>query len=284
MKARLEHIIALLGALALTALPVWTDPTQTFTGQLATTAAAGFFVFVSTATLASARNAILGGLAVACMILAAIKGHFTLTTGGSAVIGMALAVITQLRTILSGQLPLPPVAIKTLIALFVAGGALLAPARARAQTVVPTDVAPPLSFCIGTSTTCVVEDLGLTAVNYDAVNKKWSGTSGAGFGYVLLFKADTPYASGFSVHATFNFSQSGPSFLAPTFAAVVFHWLEAGYTPVFYDGSIGHQITLMVALNAEEVTSLVTGKRIGARMAARRLELARLAAESAAGN
>ena len=275
MKTRIEHFIALLGALALTALPVWTDPTQTFTGQLAITAAAGFFVFVSTATLASARNAILGALAVASMILAAIMGHFTLKTGATAVIGMALAVITQLRTILSSQLPLPPVAIKTLIALFIAGGALLAPARAHAQTVTPNDVMPPLSYCFGGSTTCLVEDLGLTAVNYDAVNKKWSGTSSAGFGYALLWASDTPYASGFSVHATFNFSQSGPSFLAPTFAAVAFHFFEAGYTPVFYDGSIGHQITLMVALNAEEVTTWITGKRIGERVAARVAELAR---------
>jgi hypothetical protein len=209
------------------------------------------------------------------MILAAIMGHFTLKTGATAVIGMALAVITQLRTILSSQLPLPPVAIKTLIALFIAGGALLAPARAHAQTVTPNDVMPPLSYCFGGSTTCLVEDLGLTAVNYDAVNKKWSGTSSAGFGYALLWASDTPYASGFSVHATFNFTQSGPSFLAPTFAAVAFHFFEAGYTPVFYDGSIGHQITLMVALNAEEVTTWITGKRIGERVAARVAELAR---------
>ena len=158
-------------------------------------------------------------------------------------------------------------------ALLVLAGSLLLGSTAWAQApLVANDVAPPLSFCFGASTTCVVEDFGLQAVNYDLTAKKWSGgIQAAGFGYALLFASDQPYASGFSVHATFNFSQAAPSFLAPTFAVVVAHWFEFGYTPVFYDGSIGQQLTLMIGLNAEELTSLVTGKRLGARLAAAKL-------------
>ena len=158
-------------------------------------------------------------------------------------------------------------------ALLALAGSLLLGSTAWAQApLVANDVAPPLSFCFGASTTCVVEDFGLQAVNYDLTAKKWSGgIQAAGFGYALLFASDQPYASGFSVHATFNFSQAAPSFLAPTFAVVVAHWFEFGYTPVFYDGSIGQQLTLMIGLNAEELTSLVTGKRLGARLAAAKL-------------
>ena len=152
------------------------------------------------------------------------------------------------------------------LALLVLAGALLWGSAARAQT--PSDVAPPLSFCFGATTTCVVPDSGLQAVNYDLIHKQWSGgITGAGIGYALLYKSETPYASGVSVHVTFNFNQAAPSFLAPTFAVVVAHYLEAGYTPVFYDGRIGQQITLMVGLNAETLTALLTGKRLDARLA-----------------
>ena len=156
------------------------------------------------------------------------------------------------------------------VALLILAGSLLWGSTARAQT--PSDVAPPLSFCFGASTTCVVPDSGLQAVTYDLTAKKWNGgIQAAGIGWALLYKSETPYASGVSVHATFNFSQSGPSFLAPTFAVVVAHWFEAGYTPVFYDGRIGQQITLMVGLNAETLTKLLTGKNMGQRLSAARL-------------
>ena len=152
------------------------------------------------------------------------------------------------------------------VAVLVLAASLLWGAAARAQT--PSDVAPPLSFCFGATTTCVVPDSGLQAVNYDLIHKQWSGgITGAGIGYALLYKSETPYASGVSVHVTFNFNQAAPSFLAPTFAVVVAHYFEAGYTPVFYDGRIGQQITLMVGLNAETLTALLTGKRLDARLA-----------------
>ena len=154
-------------------------------------------------------------------------------------------------------------------------GSLLLSAPAQAQTLTPSDVAPPLSFCFGASTTCVVPDSGLQAVNYDLVNKKWSGgITGAGIGYALLFAADTAYASGASVHVTFDFSQSVPSYLAPTFAIVLAHIFELGYTPVFFDGHIGQQITLMIGANAEAIMTAYTGKRLGERLAAKKAEQA----------
>src|SRR5271157_4461539 len=99
---------------------------------------------------------------------------------------------------------------------------LLFAAPAFAQTppstvVVPSTVAPPLSFCFGASTTCVVPDFGLQAVNYDVTNKKWNGgITSIAVGYALLLASDKPYASGVALHTSFNFNQAAPSFFAPT--------------------------------------------------------------------
>jgi hypothetical protein len=149
-----------------------------------------------------------------------------------------------------------------------------------AQTPVTfSDVAPPLSFCIGQTTTCVMPDFGLQSVNYDLKAKAWSGgITNIAAGYALLFASDQPYASGFAVHASFNFDQKAPSFFAPTFALVGFHWFEVGYTPVFMDGQIGQRLTLGVNLNAEAITTLFTGKNLDARRAA--LQRERQAASS----
>ncbi|MGA9210474.1 MAG: hypothetical protein WB347_21950 [Terriglobales bacterium] len=275
MKPRIEHIFALLASLALTVLPVWQDPSQTLIAQLATTGATALLLFVSTTVLATYRNAILGGLALVSAVVAAVVGHFSVQSGALAVLGFVGALVTQLRTILSGKLPLPtPGAVKALVLALVTGGALLVPARARAQTPVPSDVAPPLSFCVGATTTCVVPDMGLSTVSYDLVNKKWAGgITQIAVGYALLFASEQQYASGFAIHAAFNFDQAAPSYFAPTFALVGFHWFEAGYTPVFYDGKIGQQLTLGVNLNAEALTTLVTGKNLSQRLAAKKAAL-----------
>jgi hypothetical protein len=166
--------------------------------------------------------------------------------------------------------------------------AMLVPLAARAQAPAPTpsDVAPPLSFCIGTSFTCVVPDVGLKTVNYDLQAKQWSGgITGVAAGYALLFASDKPYASGVAIHASFDFSQSTPSYFAPTFSGVVFHWFEAGYTPVFLSGKIVHQLTLGVNLNAESIASLFTGQNISQRLATAKAfarATQKLAAEQAA--
>jgi hypothetical protein len=148
----------------------------------------------------------------------------------------------------------------------------LMPLAARAQTPTPdptpTTVAPPLSFCIGAGFTCVVPDIGLQTINYDLKAKQWSGgITSVAAGYALLFASDKPYASGVAIHASFDFSQAKPSFFAPTFSLVAFHYFEAGYTPVFMNGQIGQQLTLGVNLNAEAIVSLFTGQNIAQRFA-----------------
>ena len=149
------------------------------------------------------------------------------------------------------------------------------PAQAQTPVPTPSDAAPPLSFCIGDTFTCVVPDLGVQTINYDLKAKKWAGgITGAGVGYALLFASDKPYASGFAIHASFDFSQTVPSFFAPTFSAVGFHWFEIGYTPVFMSGQIGQQLTLGVNINAESIAKLFTGKNIAQRLTAKRIEAA----------
>ena len=122
----------------------------------------------------------------------------------------------------------------------------------------------------------MVPDLGLQTINYDLVAKKWAGgITAAGVGYAILFASDKPYASGFAIHASFDFSQTVPSYFAPTFSAVGFHWFEVGFTPVFMNGSVGKQLTLGVNVNAEAVTSLFTGMNLARRLAVRRVEATR---------
>jgi hypothetical protein len=147
--------------------------------------------------------------------------------------------------------------------------ALFIAVPAFAQTPTPityNDAAPPLSFCLGQSTTCVMPDFGLQTVNYDLKAKAWSGgVQTLAVGYALLFASNQPYASGVALHASFNFDQKTPSYFAPTFAFVGFHWFEIGYTPVFLDGQIGQKLTLGVNLTAEAITALLTGQSLDAR-------------------
>ena len=164
--------------------------------------------------------------------------------------------------------PMPPGSTAAAI-IVLALGSLLFAGSAQAQTPAPTpsDVAPPLSFCIGTGFTCVVPDVGLKNINYDLKAKQWAGgITGVAAGYALLFASDKPYASGVAIHASFDFSQTVPSYFAPTFSLVAFHWFEAGYTPVFMNGQIGQQLTLGVNLNAEAIASLFTGQNISQRL------------------
>ena len=127
-------------------------------------------------------------------------------------------------------------------------------------------VSPPLSVCFGQTATCIVPDFGLQTVNYDLKTKAWSGgITQLAAGWALLFANDKPYASGLAIHASFNFDQKTPSFFAPTFALVSFHWFEIGYTPVFMDGQIGQRLTLGANLNAESITALLTGQNLEAR-------------------
>lgn len=293
MTTRARHILALLGTLLIPAFAAWQTGAD-LPAKIALAAGVVLAALLNAAEIGELKNILAAAGVVAAPIIAGVLGHLTKGSGAAyfvtlipaillnlqkalgassgAVPAKAMAEVTDLPT---AKLPQPGPAGKVTVFAVLALGSLLLAGQARAQSLVPSDVAPPLSFCFGASTTCVVPDSGLQAVNYDLVNKKWSGgITGAGVGYALLFAADTAYASGVSIHVTFNFSQEAPSYLAPTFAFVLAHILELGYTPVFFDGRIGQQITLMIGANAEAIMTAYTGKRLGERLAAKRAEQA----------
>lgn len=153
----------------------------------------------------------------------------------------------------------------TFIVAFVSCYATLFATHAQAQT--PNDVAPPISFCIGQTATCVMPDLNLQAVNYDLTAKKWSGgVTVIGVGYELLFYSDQPWASGIALHGAGQFTQTGPSYFALTPTLVVAKYFEIGGTFALMDGSIGKSITLGLGVPWD----LLTGRTMAARMAAAR--------------
>jgi hypothetical protein len=122
---------------------------------------------------------------------------------------------------------------------------LLASPPARADGPTPSSVAPPISFCIGQTTHCVMPDFGISVVNYDLVAKKWSGgIQKISAGYQLLFYSDQPYGSGVAVHVSFDVSQQSSNYVSPSFMVVLMRYFEAGYTPTFMDGRVGHALTL----------------------------------------
>lgn len=287
MSTRARHILALLGTLIVPAFAAWQTGSD-LPAKIALAVGVVLAALMRPEEIGELKNILATVGVIAAPIMAAVLGHLTAGASVAYLATLVPAILLNLQKALgaasAGALPARPmgevVDLPTaklgkpgpgapVVAVLMLAGSMLWGSAARAQT--PSDVAPPLSFCFGASTTCVVPDSGLQAVTYDLTAKKWNGgVQSAGIGYALLYKSDTPYASGVSVHATFNFSQSAPSFLAPTFAVVIAHYFEAGYTPVFYDGRIGQQITLMVGLNAETLVTLLTGKRMGVRLAAAR--------------
>lgn len=104
---RIKHILGLLATLAMTVLPLWGDPAQTLAARIAGTLATGLLLFVRTDDLATSRNAILGGLAMAGVLVAGIAGRFSAGSAGIEVVGIVAAVLTQLRAILGQRLPVP---------------------------------------------------------------------------------------------------------------------------------------------------------------------------------
>jgi hypothetical protein len=138
--------------------------------------------------------------------------------------------------------------------------------RALAADPTPSMVAPPISFCIGQSFTCVVPDLNSSFANYDLMTKKWSGgVQTIAAGYALLFFSDQPYAIGPALHGAFNFSQEAPSDLSIVPTIVFFKYLELGINVVFLDGSIKYGMAFGLSGNFEAIMTLVTGKNIGER-------------------
>ncbi len=161
------------------------------------------------------------------------------------------------------------------ISIVVLASTLLLSSPVRAE-VTPSTVAPPISFCIGTSYNCVLPDFNLNTVSYDLDAKKWkAGVTSLAVGYMFLFASDQPWASGFALHGAGQWSQGQPSYFAIVPTVVIAKYFEVGMSFAFMDGAIEKNVTLGLSANAELLMQLVTGKTHSARvLEARRLEAA----------
>lgn len=140
---------------------------------------------------------------------------------------------------------------------------VLPPKTCQAQEIVPNTITPPLSFCFGKTSHCVLPDLNLSTISYDLVLKKWDGAvSTVGIGYMLLFYSTEPWASGLAAHVAGHFGQSGPNYLAVTPTIIVARYIEIGFTLKLADGSIGRSITLGLGAGLD----LLTGRTMATRL------------------
>jgi len=145
---------------------------------------------------------------------------------------------------------------------------------------VPSDVAPPLSFCLGETYHCVLLDLNLQSVNYDLSTKKWqSGVKTLSAGYVLMFYSNEPWGFGPALHGEGQWSQGEPSSFGLTATGVFFRYFEVGVTFVLLDGKIDKYLTLGLSANLEHLTRILTGKSMLVRLEEERTR--RLAASGA---
>ncbi len=152
------------------------------------------------------------------------------------------------------------------------GSLTLLPAGALAAEPTPSDVAPPISFCFGSSFNCVIPDFNLNNVNYDLGAKKWkTGVSTIAVGYMFLYASDKPWASGVALHGAGQWSQGSPSYFALVPTLVFAKYFEVGMSFIFLDGSIEKDVTLGLSANAENLVSLITGKTIPVRLQAAKL-------------
>lgn len=271
-KTRILHLMALLGSIAAAVAPAWVDPEQTWPGRIAITIVVALLLGVGTERIKSQRNAILGGLALAGVVVAAILGKFSAGTAGFAFVGGLLAVISQVRTILvkelaDGEQPakvpsVPPAGTAVLILALGLGAA--SPARA---DIVLDEIAPKLTKCW--DTTCLQPAAAVNAALYDLKAGQWmAGTTSLGAGLELLFFADQTYGSGFIAHLTGVVSQQGPSFAMPTVGVVVFRYAEIGYSyRLQSEGENRHYLSASLTLPWDLVA---TGKTLPTRAAAAR--------------
>lgn len=102
---RIGHAVAFLGSLATAVLPAWIDPAQTWAARVALTIVTGLLLAVKTDELGTYRNAILGGLALAGVVVAGVVGKFTAGSAGFAIGGFVLAVLAQLKIVFAQQVP-----------------------------------------------------------------------------------------------------------------------------------------------------------------------------------
>ena len=158
---------------------------------------------------------------------------------------------------------------KSIVALVLLVGVLSMPETARAAEPTPNDVAPPLSFCFGTTFNCVLPDFNLNTVAYNLDAKQWKvGATSYALGYMFLYASDKPWASGVALHGAGQWSQGAPSYFAIVPSLVIAKYFELGMSFVFLNGSIEKDLVLGISANAEIIMGLVTGKPIQARLAA----------------
>jgi len=132
-----------------------------------------------------------------------------------------------------------------------------------AQDVVPSTVAPPISFCVGNTTHCVMPDLNVSTINYDLGAKKWdAGVTTIGVGYELLFYSTEAWASGVALHAAGQWSQSKPSYFALIPTLVLAKYFEVGARFSLMDGSTGKAMTFGLGAGLD----LLSGKTMSARV------------------
>ena len=114
------------------------------------------------------------------------------------------------------------------LAILLCSFAVSTPARADLNL---DDIAPKVTKCWGS--TCLMPDAAVNAALFDLSAKKWEvGTTSLGAGLALLFVADSPYASGLTVHLTGVLTQTAgqSSFGMPTLGLVLMRYLEVGYS------------------------------------------------------
>lgn len=160
----------------------------------------------------------------------------------------------------------------SVLAAVLVAGALLASPRAMADEPTPSDVAPPISFCLGGTFHCVMPDFNISTVNYDLDAKKWkAGVTSVAVGYMLVFYSDQPWGSGFALHGAGQWSQGQPSYFAIVPTIVLAKYFEVGMSFIFLDGAVEKNLTLGLSANAELFMQLFTGKSVSTRLGEARL-------------
>ena len=108
MRNRLSHLFLFVVAVATAVAPQWADQHQALAAKIAWTAVTALLLGIGTAKLASKRNAILTGLALSAAVVGVVAGKLTENSAASLIAGNLIAVLTQIKLILSAQLPAEP--------------------------------------------------------------------------------------------------------------------------------------------------------------------------------
>jgi hypothetical protein len=223
----------------------------------------------------------LAGMAMPILVL--VKSRYAPGSQGFIVAGYVTTFLGDLtRADAVSKAPLPPessASIKNItggaLAVLLAAGLLAQSSTALAAEPTPSDVAPPISFCIGQTFNCGLPDFNLNTVSYDLGLAQWkAGVTTVAVGYMFLYASDKPWASGAALHGAGQWSQGAPSYFALVPTLVFAKYFEVGMSFVFLNGRIEKDVTLGLSANAENLMTLVTGKTMSVRLQAARLAYA----------